>query len=139
MLNTTEYRAWQGMIRRCYDPKHPSYQYYGLRGISVCDEWRQSFLSFYEHIGPKTSPEYELDRINNNGNYEPGNIRWATKKEQHRNTRANKYHKFQGRILCITAWAEEEGIPIKRLRYRLKQGWGIERALTERSHANPTL
>lgn len=79
------------MIQRCYNQKLPIYPYYGGRGITVCDRWLESFASFVEDMGLKPSPKLTLDRIDNDGNYEPGNCRWTTKLVQSRNRR--KYQK----------------------------------------------
>ncbi len=85
---TPEYRAWRAMIDRCYRTKDKPYKNYGGRGIKVCDRWRHDFLAFLADMGRKPSPELTLDRFpNNNGNYEPGNCRWATRKEQYANSR----------------------------------------------------
>jgi len=86
----SEYNIWKGMKKRCSNPKTPAYKDYGGRGIRVCDEWIKSFTSFFESVGPRPSLEFTLDRINNDGNYEPGNVRWATKIQQANNTRRNK-------------------------------------------------
>ena len=83
--DSSELLAWRNMIYRCESPRHRAYQYYGGRGIAVYDEWRQDFTAFLGHIGPRPSPDYSLDRIDNDGDYRPGNVRWATRSEQRRN------------------------------------------------------
>lgn len=83
----SEYVAWRNARARCHYPSSESYKTHGERGIRMCDEWRKSFSAFIAHIGPKPSPDLTLDRINNDGNYEPGNVRWATSKEQAANRR----------------------------------------------------
>ena len=81
-----EYHAWHHAKRRCTLPNHPGYRHYGGRGIQMCDEWLSNFPAFLAHLGP-CPLKYSLDRINNNGNYEPGNCRWATRSTQRRNQR----------------------------------------------------
>lgn len=78
------------MIARCENPNHPAYDYYGGRGITVCDEWRTSFDCFLADVGEKPSPELTLERINNDGNYEPGNCKWATFGENQKNRRRSR-------------------------------------------------
>jgi hypothetical protein len=78
------------MIQRCTNPNEAGYKNYGGRGIRVCDAWLSSFEAFYAHVGPKLSPKLSLDRIDNDGNYEPGNVRWATRSEQRMNRRRMK-------------------------------------------------
>lgn len=81
---TPEYRVWAGMIQRCTNPNNPKYDHYGGRGITICKEWRK-FKNFYSDMGPKPTPEHSIDRINNDGNYEPSNCRWTTTKIQNYN------------------------------------------------------
>lgn len=88
MVQRPEYRAWVSMKNRCFNRNNPSYAEYGGRGISIHPEWVNDFVAFFEHIGPRPSPEHSLDRYpDNDGNYEPGNVRWATKKQQSENRR----------------------------------------------------
>lgn len=91
-----EYRVWRNMLNRCYWPKGNAFQHYGGRGISVCDRWRfgdgkrHAFECFLADMGRRPSPDLSIDRIDNDGNYEPGNCRWATRSQQQNNTRRNK-------------------------------------------------
>lgn len=85
MRYTKEYRAWLAMKRRCSDPKrHNAHRYVG-RGITICEEWQDSFEAFFEHVGPAPTAKHSLDRINNDRDYMPGNVRWATAADQARN------------------------------------------------------
>lgn len=84
-----ELTAWRMMLRRCNDPKNKDYHNYGGRGIKVCPEWLNSFEAFFAHIGLKPDPSYSIDRIDVNGHYEPGNVRWADKWTQANNKRRN--------------------------------------------------
>lgn len=88
--HTDIYRTWQHMIGRCHRKSDGAWKDYGGRGISVCKEWRNDFKKFAEYIGQKPSPRHSIDRINNDGNYEPGNVRWATAEQQARNKRKPK-------------------------------------------------
>lgn len=86
MYSRPEYKAWAAMKARCTKPNHPRYPLYGARGIKVCQRWLDSFQNFFDDVGPRPDG-YELDRIDNNGNYEPSNVRWTTKLESRRNRR----------------------------------------------------
>ena len=128
---TAELSTWKGMLQRCYYPKSISYKNYGGLGIKVCDRWRLSFAAFLEDIGPRPSPQHSLDRFpNEKGDYEPGNVRWATRAEQARNTRRTTAVTFNGLTLCVEDWSVRTGISQSTLCRRIKAGWSIERALT---------
>jgi hypothetical protein len=96
MSRSSEYLSWVNMRKRCEDTNAKSYANYGGRGIRVCDEWKTSFIAFYKSMGDKPTPSHTLDRINNDGNYEPGNCRWATRFEQAHNQREKKTNKTTG-------------------------------------------
>ncbi len=106
------------MIRRCCDEESDNYQNYGARGITVADAWQRDFRAFREHVGPRPSSSHSIDRIDVNGNYEPGNVRWATRLEQARNKRTNKIVTIQGVTLNVSAWAELCGISRERMGQR---------------------
>ena len=121
--NPPEYSVWAGMIQRCYNPKETaSFSRYGARGISVCDKWKCNFLSFFADMGPRPSPKHTLERIDNDGNYEPSNCRWATRTEQARNRRSTRYIEFRGQTKPLAEWAEVLGISVWKLRWRLDRG-----------------
>lgn len=134
MRGTPTYNVWDKMIGRCHRPSDNNYPSYGQRGIIVCDKWRGSFVNFLADMGEKPHGK-TLDRINNNEGYTPENCRWATHKEQSRNTRRNKLITFQGETHCIAEWAEITGISACNIKQRLaKYNWPVERALTEPVH-----
>ena len=125
---TPEYRIWLSMNDRCRNPKNKQFCDYGGRGIRVCDEWQgpcgfEMYSRHIESLGPKPSEKHSLDRIDNNGNYEPGNIRWATKKEQQRNKRTNRLIVIDGATKCLAEWAEVSMTPVSTIRGRLTRGW----------------
>lgn len=129
--NSVEYRTWANIKARCYNRKNTHYSNYGGRGISVCDHWRNSFQNFFADMGPRPSPLYSVDRINNDGNYEPGNCRWATRTEQANNCRRNIFYTLGGESLTLGQWAKKLNINDGTLRNRVyRYGWSVERALT---------
>lgn len=128
---TKVYRAWADMVKRCTYAKHVVWRHYGGRGIKVCDRWR-TFTNFLADMGEPPTEKHELDRHpDKDGNYEPGNCRWATRSENMRNTNRNHLVTFKGKTQCLAAWAEELNLPYTRLRDRLvKLKWTAERAFT---------
>jgi len=127
-----EYQPWYSMKARCRYPWAQSYEYYGGRGITVCERWDgpDGFNNFYADMGPRPSPEHQIDRIDNNGNYEPGNCRWATPKVQIRNRRNTRWLTFRGQSKPIATWAEEMGVNKRTLARRLREGWSAERIMS---------
>lgn len=123
------HRAWASMITRCENPRSASYARYGGRGIRVCRGWRESFEAFAADMGPRPTGA-SLDRIDNDGHYEPGNCRWATQQQQQRNRRTNFRLTFGGQTACVSEWAEKTGLRPDTLLCRLKLGWSVEDALT---------
>lgn len=129
LSSSREYKIWQGMLHRCNNSSADSYGHYGGRGIKVCERW-QSFELFYEDMGPRPSSSHSIDRIDVNGDYEPGNCRWATPKEQARNTRVNYLVEHDGEVKCIADWAEQYGLEASVLYGRLVQrGWTFEKSV----------
>ena len=123
-----EYSSYHSMLQRCYNPKQKWFKNYGGRGIKVCDRWRESFEAFLEDMGPR--PEgLLLERIRNDGDYEPGNCKWATRSEQMRNTRVTRQLTWNGETRVIVAWAEKLGIPAQIIHSRLFAGWTEAEAL----------
>ncbi len=126
---TPEYRAWVGMIQRCTNPNRDNYARYGGRGIRVCVQWLESFDEFFRCVGPRPSSRHTIDRIDNDGNYEPGNVRWATNEEQHRNKRGAILFTHDGRTMCLSEWIRELKVPVRKTYWRVARGWPIARAL----------
>ena len=127
---TPEYQAWRAMKRRCYSPHGKDYPHYGGRGVTVCERWLHSFENFLADMGERPTTDHSIDRVDVNGNYEPGNCRWATDIEQARNHRNNALVTFEGKTMCIAAWAEEKGIPASLVSTRLIRGWDVARSLS---------
>jgi len=128
MSNTPIFEVWCAIIQRCENPKHKSYDRYGGRGIKVCDRWRNSFQAFHDDMGirPKNT---SIDRIDNNGDYEPSNCRWATKSEQSINTTRNIYITVNGITRTIREWERIQKFNAGIIGHRIRQGWPPEKAV----------
>ena len=120
--DSIEHCTWIAIIQRCHNPKEKTYPRYGGRGIIVCDEWRYNYPAFLAHVGRRPGPEYSLDRINVNGNYEPGNVRWATRSQQQRNRRDNVMVEYKGKPTQIHQACEEAGLSYEAVRTRMRKG-----------------
>ena len=131
---TREYKAWHCMKQRCTNPNYKKFAIYGGRGISVCPQWIK-FPQFLADMGP-CPPGLTLERKDSNGNYEPTNCRWASYREQNRNTTQNHWITFRGETLCLQDWAERIGIRFNTLIARLNR-WPLERAMTEPRNTLP--
>lgn len=125
---TPEYRAWNEMHRRCLGK-------YRGRGIIVCERWH-TFESFLADMGRRPSADHSVDRINNAGDYDPDNCRWATREEQARNRSSNLQFTHDGRTLCLTEWCALLGLNYKRTRDRVVRfGWSFERAISPQTRS----
>lgn len=130
LKNDKLYNRWYQIKRRCCNKNNFAYKNYGGRGIIMCDEWRNDFKAFHSwamNNGYKKG--LTIDRINNDGNYEPSNCRWATMKEQARNRRNNNLVVYKGKLKCLSELAEIVGIKRSTISWRINSGLGIEKAL----------
>ena len=125
---TPEYRTWQAMRARCETLTDSAYRNYGARGIRVCSRW-SDFSTFLSDVGFRPSPRHTLHRINNDGNYEPGNCAWVTGLVQGNNKRNNHVISWDGRSMTISEWSRELGINYRTLTARIRRGWALARAL----------
>lgn len=127
------YSIWAGIKDRCNNPNAKSYHNYGGRGIKMCQEWNESFEAFRGHVNAlpgHDNPKLSLDRTNNDGDYTPGNVRWATMAQQRRNSRQNHMITYQGKTQCLMDWSIELNMSYALLQQRLNYGWSMEEAAT---------
>lgn len=133
---TREFRIWTGMKVRCSNENDRAFPDYGGRGISVCSQWlgKNGFAQFLADMGECPPDKHSIERKDNDGNYEPGNCKWATREEQNSNTRRTRKVTHEGQTKTISQWAREFGISRCLLRARLEMGWEFTRAVTEPVH-----
>jgi hypothetical protein len=126
-----EHGVWGGMVERCTPISKDHTRYYD-RGIRVCDKWlgKTGFMKFYEDMGSRPSPLHQIDRKDNDLGYSKDNCRWVTVRENAQNKRTNVVVEFRGERKVIAEWARQMGMSRQALRYRLRCGWSVERALT---------
>ncbi len=127
MSFTKEYKAWRSMMDRCYKPKNVSYHRYGGRGITVCEEWLKSFDNFFKDVRYAPSPKHSLGRINNNGNYEPKNVRWEENFMQNNNKITNTFITYMRKTHSLTEWGNIYGFPRHIITWRYHKGWSVDR------------
>jgi hypothetical protein len=130
MNKSPEHRAWVHMRQRCTNPRKREWPHYGGRGIKVCARWMDSFIAFFADVGTRPSPKHSLDRIDVNGDYEPGNVRWATQAQQIENTTVARLVTIGGKTQTISAWEREMALPRGTVGRREASGWSIEEAIT---------
>jgi hypothetical protein len=124
-----EYNVWSKVKARCSQPNRKDWYRYGGRGIKVCERW-SSFKNFFADMGPRPSPKHSIDRINNNGNYEPSNCRWATLREQCNNRRSNRILKIAGEKITLKNASRKYNICHDVLQKRLNAGWSTEDSIS---------
>lgn len=131
LTKTRIYKIWIDMKKRCYNHNQKYYCNYGGRGISICDEWKQDFISFYNwSIKNGYNDDLSIDRINNDGDYCPNNCRWANRTTQNNNSRHNRYITYNGKTLTMSQWAKYLNLTYSCLKTRFRRGWSVEKALT---------
>lgn len=123
------YRIWASMIGRCTNTRDPRYADYGGRGILVCERWKLSFEAFRDDMGPRPSSKHSVDRINNDGNYEPSNCRWATSSQQSLNSRHNRLVEVNGNKIPLSEACRRVGAPYGRTRLRMNRGQSFDQAV----------
>ena len=123
------YGRWLTMRSRCNNPKVRDYRHYGGRGIRVCDAWAD-FWQYVKDMGPRPTSKHTVERINNDGNYEPGNVRWATRFEQAQNMRKNVRVTIDGETLTMAEWGRRKGVHQSFFNTRIDNGWAPEEAIT---------
>jgi hypothetical protein len=130
MTGTSMYQKWKGIKRRCFNPNEKQYKDYGGRGITICERWANNFEAFLLDMGEPPTEYHSLDRIDVNGNYEPGNCRWATSKEQNRNKRTNVTYEYNGQQYFLIELAEKFKIPFSTLAGRIiTLKWSVKKAV----------
>lgn len=130
LSHTRLYHIWDAMKRRCNNPSHRNFKYYGGRGVTVCEEWMADFVVFYNWANQNGYKDtLELDRIDVNGNYEPCNCRWITHKGQNRNRTNNKWITIDGETKCLQEWLDLYHVNLKCYFKRLNRGWDENTAI----------
>lgn len=122
------FSSFRSMHKRCYNKKHVAYNRYGGSGVTVCERWHD-FLNFYEDMGERPSRRHSIERIDNTKGYFPENCRWATREEQSRNKKTNRWITYKGVTLIVVDWEDRMGYPRGTIQQRLSQGWSEEKSI----------
>lgn len=130
MSDTPVHLIWQGIRKRCNNPKSPNYKNYGAKGVTICAEW-DDFSLFYEYVGDRPSKGHSIDRIDNSKGYEPGNVRWATRIEQNNNQTTNIIVECQGEKMTLAQACRLRGLPHEPMRVKVRAGKIFDFAETE--------
>jgi len=123
------YRSYIGILSRCFNKRDPLYKDYGGRGIQVCESWSRSFINFLKDMGERPKG-LSIDRIDNDGNYEPENCRWATIKQQIRNRRCTVVVEWDGKPVCLGDLCDQKEMPRDLIYRRMIRGWSLEKAIS---------
>lgn len=129
MSSSAEYRTWNKIRERCYNERDKRYSDYGGRGITMCEEWRNSFEAFYRDMGKRPSSSHSIDRKDNNKGYDKENCRWATRIEQANNKRNNAIYELNGKVKTLAGWCRELHLNYDFVQQRLSRGWSFEKAI----------
>lgn len=132
MSRTNIYREWRSMISRCFNRNCTGYDGYGGRGITVFNQWKESFEAYYDYVSKLShfgESGYSLNRIDNDGNYEPGNVEWADRLAQANNKRNNHLLTYNGQTRTIAEWSRERGMSYSSIMHRIERGWSVKDAL----------
>ncbi len=130
LSRTREYKCYKLIKDRCYNPNYKRFHDWGGRGIKMCERWLNSFQAFYADMGPRPSNDHSIERIDNNGDYWPGNCYWATRSQQANNRRSNRFIIFNKKTKTIMEWSRLVNIPYATIVARLNYGWSAEDVLT---------
>jgi len=133
LSKTVEYKIWKGIKKRCFNSSCKAFPNYGGRGITICDIWKNDAQAFIDYIGSRPSNEYSIERINNNKNYEPGNIKWATRQEQNGNQRSNRLITIKDKTKNVAQWGKISPVATSTIYSRLNKGWPPEDAVFKKS------
>lgn len=129
-----EFSTWVGIIGRCTNPNNKDFHKYGGRRIGVCRSWLDSFANFFRDMGPRPSPDHSIDRADNDGDYEPGNCRWATRQQQQRNRRVTRMVKLNGVEMPFAEAVQITGVPANTAQGRIDRAWPEDKIFDRRDH-----